>query len=178
MTPDSPAPDAPPGTDEVDRIVAAWRRERPDIDVSPLTVLSRVSRLAHHLDALRRRAFASVALEPWEFDVLSALRRAGAPYRSTPGHMLSQTLVTSGTMSVRIDKLVARALVRRRADERDRRTVQVELTPEGLRTADEAMTALTEVEDAVLAALSPTEREQLAGLLRILLLPLEKEEDR
>lgn len=166
------------GTDEVDRIVTAWRRERPDIDVSPLTVLSRVTRLAHHLDARRRRAFASVALESWEFDVLSALRRGGAPYRSTPGHMLTQTLVTSGTMSVRLDKLVARSLVRRRAGDSDRRTVQVELTEEGLRAVDEAMSALTEVEDEVLADLGAAERQQLAALLRTLLLPLENEEEK
>lgn len=75
-------PDAP--HDEVDRLVAAWRRERPDLDVSPLEVLSRVTRLARHLDRARRTAFAEHTLEPWEFDVLSALRRAGAPYQLSP----------------------------------------------------------------------------------------------
>lgn len=70
--------------DEVDRLVAAWRRERPDLDVQPLQVLSRVSRLARHLDRARRAAFAEHGLEPWEFDVLTALRRAGHPYQLSP----------------------------------------------------------------------------------------------
>src|SRR6478752_4060262 len=91
--------------DEVDRIVLAWQRERPDLDVEPLEVLSRVSRLARHLDRARRAAFAEHDLESWEFDVLSALRRAGAPYELSPGALLRATLVTSGTMTNRIDRL-------------------------------------------------------------------------
>lgn len=70
--------------DEVDRLVAAWRRERPDLDVEPLEVLSRVSRLARHLDRARRLVFSEHHLEPWEFDVLTALRRAGDPYQLSP----------------------------------------------------------------------------------------------
>ena len=106
------SPDAPGARDEVDRIVLAWERERPDLDVRPLTVLSRVSRLARHLDLARRSAFARHDLETWEFDVLSALRRAGAPYRLSPGALLTQTLVTSGTMTNRIDRLAEHGLVR------------------------------------------------------------------
>ena len=94
--------------DEVDRIVAAWERERPDVDVSPMQVLSRVSRLARHLDHARKTAFATHDLEPWEFDVLSALRRAGHPYELSPGRLVAETLVTSGTMTNRIDRLEAR----------------------------------------------------------------------
>ena len=75
--------------DDVDRIVEAWRRERPDLDVAPLHVLSRVSRLARHLDLARGAAFAEHGLEGWEFDVLSALRRAGAPYELSPGQLVA-----------------------------------------------------------------------------------------
>src|SRR5579875_3015977 len=107
--------------DEVDRLVAAWRRERADLDVTPLEVLSRVTRLARHLDRARRTAFAEHGLEPWEFDVLSALRRAGAPYQLSPGQLLTQTLVTSGTMTNRIDRLAKRGLVERLPDPSDRR---------------------------------------------------------
>jgi len=85
--------------DEVDDLVAAWRDQRPDLDVAPLQVLSRVSRLARHLDIARRGAFAAHGLESWEFDVLSALRRAGPPFQLTPGALLRATLVTSGTMT-------------------------------------------------------------------------------
>src|SRR5690606_31482686 len=91
--------------DEVDRLVAAWRAERPDLDVEPLQVLSRISRLAKHLDRARRAVFAEHDLEPWEFDVLTALRRAGPPYELSPGALLRATLVTSGTMTNRIDRL-------------------------------------------------------------------------
>src|ERR1700730_5644723 len=91
--------------DEVDDLVAAWREQRPDLDVAALQGLSRGSRLARHLDIARRGAFAAHGLESWEFDVLSALRRAGPPFQLTPGALLRATLVTSGTMTNRIDRL-------------------------------------------------------------------------
>src|SRR5215218_6762229 len=97
--------------DEVDRLVEAWRRARPDLDLDPLAVLSGVGRLSHHLDAARRQAFAEHGVEPWEFDVLAALRRAGAPYELSPGRLLKETLVTSGTMTNRVDRLASRGLV-------------------------------------------------------------------
>ena len=97
--------------DEVDRLVEAWNAERPDLDVQPLQVLSRVSRLARHLDRARRAVFADHDLESWEFDVLTALRRAGSPYQLSPGRLLRATLVTSGTMTNRIDRLAAAGLV-------------------------------------------------------------------
>lgn len=152
--------------DEVDRIVAAWRHVRPDLDVEPLTVFSRVSRLARHLDLARRGAFARHSLETWEFDVLSALRRSGDPYQLSPGALVTQTLVTSGTMTNRIDRLEERGLVERHRAPDDRRGVLVRLTPAGLRRVDAAMSDLLDVEAEVLAALSPAERPQLAALLR------------
>src|SRR4029077_11875717 len=91
--------------DEVDDLVAAWQAERPDLDVRPMQVLSRISRLARHLDRERRNAFTAHGLESWEFDVLAALRRQGAPYELSPGALLRTTLVTSGTMTNRIDRL-------------------------------------------------------------------------
>src|SRR3954469_3024026 len=96
--------------DDVDEIVAAWRRERPDLDVSPLEVLSRVSRLARPLDLARGSAFSEHLLDGWAFDVLSALRRAGEPYELSPGQLVQQTLVTSGTMTNRVDRLGGRGL--------------------------------------------------------------------
>jgi len=160
-------------SDEVDRIVAAWLRERPDLDFSPLQVLSRVGRLARHLDRARRHAFESSELELWEFDVLSALRRAGAPFRLSPKSLLQQTLVSSGTMTNRIDRLVERGLVRRSTDPRDRRGVLVELTESGLSHVDAAITRLLDAETKLLQTLSPAEQERLAGLLRTLSLGFE-----
>ena len=114
--------------DEVDRIVDDWERERPDLDFAPLQVLSRVARLSKHLDRARREAFARSELEASEFDVLSALRRAGAPYRLSPKQLLQQTLVSSGTMTNRIDRLVERGLVSRQTDPNDGRGILVEMT--------------------------------------------------
>ena len=159
--------------DEVDRIVAAWRRERPDLDVSPLEVLSRVSRLARHLDRARRAAFADHGLEPWEFDVLSALRRAGSPYQLSPGHLGTQTLVTSGTMTNRIDRLAERRCVERHPDPSDRRGVLVRLTPAGRDLVDAAMADLLDRERALLAGLPEQDAATLAGLLRVLVKPFD-----
>ena len=96
--------------DEVDRIIAAWQLEAPGLDTEPLAVLSRVSRLARHLDLARKQCFAAHGLEVWEFDVLAALRREGPPYELSPGELIHQTLSSSGTMTNRIDRLTARGL--------------------------------------------------------------------
>lgn len=159
--------------DEVDRLVAAWRRERPDLDVEPLEVLSRVSRLARHLDRARRLAFAEHHLEPWEFDVLTALRRAGAPYQLSPGQLLTQTLVTSGTMTNRIDRLAKKGLVERLPDPTDRRGVLVRLTEAGRCRTDEALATLLAQERTLLGDLSAAQRRELAGLLRVLTAPFD-----
>jgi DNA-binding MarR family transcriptional regulator len=162
-----------PRGDDVDQIVEAWRRERPDLDVAPLQVLSRVSRLARRLDLDRVQAFAQHDLEGWEFDVLSALRRSGPPYQLSPGQLVRQTLVTSGTMTNRVDRLERRGLVERSPDPHDRRGVIVQLTPTGQRTVDAAMADLLDRERALLAELSEDDRDELAGLLRRLLSPFE-----
>ncbi|GAA2056026.1 MarR family transcriptional regulator TamR [Streptomyces cheonanensis] len=159
--------------DEVDRLVAAWRRERPDLDVEPLEVLSRVSRLARHLDRARRQVFAEHQLETWEFDVLTALRRAGTPYQLSPGALLTQTLVTSGTMTNRIDRLAKRGLVERLPDPSDRRGVLVRLTPAGRQHADAALAGLLDQERAILDGLTAPERQNLATLLRTLTAPFD-----
>ena len=159
--------------DEVDELVAAWRAQRPDLDVEPLQVLSRISRLARYLDIARRGAFAEHGLESWEFDVLSALRRQGAPFQLTPGALLRATLVTSGTMTNRIDRLAAAGLVRREPDPRDKRGVLVTLTAQGRARVDAALDGLLRREQALLAALNAGERRRLADLMRILLAPFD-----
>jgi DNA-binding MarR family transcriptional regulator len=155
--------------DEVDRIVADWRRERPDVDVSPLEVLSRVSRLARHLDRERRQAFAAHDLEQWSFDVLAALRRAGAPYELAPGTLLRRNLVSSGAMTNRLDRLETAGLLRRRPDPDDRRGVLVRLTPVGKRRVDACLSDLVSRERVFLARLSAAEQTALADLLRKML---------
>ena len=159
--------------DDVDALVDAWGRERPDLDVAPLHVLSRVTRLARRLDLARRAAFAEHGLETWDFDVLAALRRAGEPYALSPGALTAQTLVTSGTMTNRVDRLEARGLVVRERDPDDRRGVRVVLTKEGVRTVDAAMSDLLEHERDLLDVLPAADIKQLAGMLRELVLAID-----
>jgi DNA-binding MarR family transcriptional regulator len=173
MAPNVRSAAAAPVSDEVDDIVARWRQERPDLDVAPLEVLSRVSRLAKHLDRARRDAFAAHGLEAWEFDVLSALRRQGAPYQLSPGALLRSTLVTSGTMTNRIDRLAAAGLVRRDKDPQDKRGVLVRLTDAGKATVDAALSDLLDRERELLDGLDRRQQTDLAALLRILLAPFD-----
>lgn len=161
--------------DEVDRLVAAWARERPDLDVRPLEVLSRVTRLARHLDRARSSAFERHDLELWEFDVLAALRRAGRPYVLSPGQLLAQTMVSSGTMTNRVDRLEQRGLVQRLPDPADRRGVRVRLTPRGKERVDAALADLLARERELLAGLSARDQQTLSALLRRLVAPFEPE---
>ena len=159
--------------DEVDRLVEAWQRERADLDLRPMEVLSRVSRLAHHLDRARRTAFAEHGLESWEFDVLAALRRAGTPYELSPGRLIRETLVTSGTMTNRVDRLATRGLVERLPDPSDRRGVLVRLTDDGRRTVDGALSGLLARERELLVGLNEADQKRLASLLRSLVAAFE-----
>src|SRR5580765_2709951 len=128
--------------DEVDELLEAWGRERGERDLAPVGVFSRVSRLARRLELARRDAFAAHGIEQWEFDVLSALRRSGEPYQLSPGRLLRETLVTSGTMTNRVDRLAGKGLVERLPDPADRRGVQVRLTDAGRTRVDAALDAL------------------------------------
>lgn len=159
------------GRDEVDELVEAWHRERADLDLAPVEVFSRIGRLARLLDKARREAFSAHAIETWEFDVLAALRRAGRPYKLTPGVLLRQTLVTSGTMTNRVDRLARRGLVERSPDPSDRRGVLVRLTTTGKSTVDGAFETLLESERDLLSGLAPGDRDQLASLLKQLMGP-------
>ena len=156
--------------DEVDEVVGAWQRERPDLPTEPMQIWSRILRLALHLDEARRAAHAAHHLEGWEFDVLAALRRAGHPYTLSPGQLLRETHVTSGTMTNRVDRLAARGWVSRQADPSDGRSVRVVLTDEGRAVVDAALGALLEAEESLLASFTAAERTQLTDQLRRLLI--------
>lgn len=157
--------------DEVDDLSEAWAHERPDLDLGPVEIFSRLSRLSRHLDLARRDAFSGSGIESWEFDVLAALRRAGNPYELSPGRLLRETLVTSGTMTNRVDRLASRGLVERLPDPADRRGVLVRLTPDGKATVDSAFEALLAAEREFLDGLSDDQQRQLTDLLRRLLVP-------
>lgn len=159
--------------DEVDRLIAAWKRERPDLDLAPLSVLSRITRIARHLDIARRDAFGD--LENWGFDVLAALRRAGAPHQLSPGQLMQETMVTSGTMTNRLDRLEELQLITRETDPNDGRGSLVTLTKSGMRAVDAALEDLLKNERKLLKDISAKERDQLADLLSTLVSELDSE---
>jgi len=155
--------------DAVDAVIAQWASERPEVDVSPIQIVGRVSRLSRHFERALKVHFADFDLERWEFDVLATLRRSGKPYELTAGALLKMALVTSGAMTNRIDRLESRGLVERRTDPADRRTVRIRLTPQGRKTVDTILVGHMANEERMLAPLDPRERSELEVLLRKLL---------
>lgn len=152
--------------DAVDRILEQWARERPDLDPSPMAVVGRVNRLARELERSLNRVFAGFGLDRGEFDVLATLRRSGQPYQLTPGALLESTMVTSGAVTKRVDRLEQAGLVARAPDPDDRRGVLVGLTAEGLELVDRAVQEHVANEHNLLAGLTDGERERLIRLLR------------
>jgi len=155
--------------DEVDEVVAAWRAQRPDLAVDSMQVWSRIHRLAALLETHRKQCFTDRGLESWEFDVLAALRRAGEPHRLSPGKLLAETHVTSGTMTHRIDRLKGRGLVTRLRNPEDGRGALVELTVQGRALVDDAIGGLIAMEESLLGEWSAGDQDLLADSLRRLL---------
>ena len=161
--------------DGVDLILEQWSRERPDLDVSPMGVIGRISRLSRIFERGLVETFSSFGLGGGEFDVLATLRRAGEPYRLTPTELSKSLMVSSGGMTNRLDRLERAGFITRLPDPSDRRGTLVCLTDEGRRLVDEVVAAHVENEHHLLDSLAPSERKTLADLLRKLLLSLEKD---
>ncbi|HEU4655899.1 MAG TPA: MarR family transcriptional regulator [Capillimicrobium sp.] len=152
--------------DRVDELVGQWASERPDLD---LKTMNEVARLLHVAALIERRIDGTAAefgLDRGQGDVLFTLRRAGAPYRLTPSQLTAALLVTSGTMTNRLDRLEALGLIRRLPNPADRRGVLIELTDEAREAVDRAVEVHVEREQEMLAPLSAAERKQLDGILR------------
>ena len=156
--------------DEIDRIVEQWNGVRPDLDVSPTHTLQRITRLSLLQGVSFARVFAPYGISFGEYLVLAALRRAGPPYRMNPTRLFNSVILSSGAMTNRLDRLEAMGLVKRHPDPTDRRGRLVALTDRGRDLVDAAVVDRLENEQRLLGALDAGEREQLAGLLRKLLL--------
>jgi DNA-binding MarR family transcriptional regulator len=156
--------------DEIDRIVEQWNRERPDLDVSPTETLQRITRLSLLQGVSFARVFAAHGISFGEYLVLAALRRSGPPYRMNPTSLFNSVILSSGAMTNRLDRLEAMGLIERLPDPTDRRGRLVALTDRGREMADAAVVDHLENEQRLLGSLDAAEREQLAGLLRKLLL--------
>jgi len=157
--------------DAVDRITSQWKAVRPDVDVSPIHVIGRVSRLSRLVDRRLAENFARYGIEAWMYDVLATLRRSGEPYELSAGDLVRQTMVTTGAITNRIDRLEQRGLVER-ASADDRRKVIVRLTRHGLDLVEDVVADHMATEREILAALSPRQQHELANLLRTTLLAL------
>jgi DNA-binding MarR family transcriptional regulator len=157
--------------DSVDRIVSQWNSVRPDLDMTPINVIGRVSRLSRLVDRVLATNFARAGIESWMYDVLATLRRSGEPYELAAGELVRQTMVTTGAITNRIDRLEGRGLVER-VGAADRRKVIVRLTQRGLDLVEEVVDAHMATERDILDALSPRQQRELASLLRTTLLAL------
>jgi DNA-binding MarR family transcriptional regulator len=157
--------------DAVDRITAQWNSVRPEVDLAPLNVIGRVSRLSRLVDRRLAENFGQYGLENWMYDVLATLRRSGEPYELTAGDLVRHAMVTTGAITNRIDRLAQLGLVVRASSD-DRRKVIVRLTKKGLDLVDEVVGAHMSTERAILAQLSSRQQHDLANLLRIVLIGL------
>lgn len=164
--------------DGVDRIERDWLRERPDIDVSSIGIISRIWRVGRHLDRQRRSQLAGLGSDRGTVDVLAMLRCSGPPYRQSAGELTRSALITSGGVSQRLDKLERAGLVTRHVDTTDRRRVDVELTDAGVKLVDSVLADLMDHDAQLLSdALTVPEQERLRQLLRKLLISLEPVEN-
>lgn len=161
-------------TDPVDQILVQWAKERPDLDVSPMGLIGRTTRLANYLRKAIGETFAEFGLQPGEFDVLATLRRSGTPYQLSPTDLFRSMMVSSGTMTNRIDRLETAGLVERMPDERDRRGTLIHLTDKGFDLIEAAVTAHVANEHRLLTVLNKAEQENLSKLLRKLLISFEE----
>lgn len=151
--------------DRVARIQDEWRRERPEVDITPQGVIGRLHRLADRLSEELRLVYGRFGLSEGEFDVLCALRRAGEPYERAPGELAAHTMVTTGAMTKRIDHLERAGLVTRRRSDDDQRGRIVALTRPGLELIDRAFTDHMHNERRLLDLLTPIEASALETLL-------------
>lgn len=162
--------------DTVDKLLSQWRAERPDLDVSALGVAIRIEMLAKLMRRDTARNLARVGLKPWEYDVLSALRRQGDPYQLPANELARASLLTAGAMTTRIDQLEHRQLVRREPDPDDRRGIFVSLTRKGLALVDRAIEVRLSAAESGTCCLGRRERAAAEAALRQLLLSAESED--
>ena len=160
--------------DHVDRILAQWRKERPDLEVAPMGLIGRIKRLTLHLSREMEKTWTQYGLNAASFDVLATLRRSGPPFALSPGDLIAMTMVTSGTMTNRIDQLEKAGFVERNQSPEDRRSFLISLTDKGFQVIDAAVAAHVETQELLVSGLSADERRQLDALLKSFLSDFEK----
>ena len=162
--------------DGIDRIEKAWNRERPDLDLNSVGIISRIWRVGRHLERERKERLSELGTDRVTLDVLAMLRRSGEPYRRTAGELTHSSLITPGGVSQRLDKLEKAGLISRHIHPDDRRRIEVQLTPEGMLLIDEVLADLMSHENAIIDVLEPADQVELRRLLKLLLARFEHPE--
>ena len=160
--------------DHVDRILAQWRQERPDLELAPMALIGRIKRLSLYLSREMEKTWAKYDLNAASFDVLATLRRSGPSFALSPGDLMATTMVTSGTMTNRIDQLEKAGLVERRQSPEDRRSFLISLTDEGFGVIDAAVADHVKTQEKLVSGLAAEDRRQLDALLKAFLADFEK----
>lgn len=153
--------------DAIDRAVSQWGKERPDLNTTPMAMIGRLMRLSKILEGRIAEVHKKYDLKMGEFDVLATLRRAGAPYRLTPSELLSSMLLTSGAMTNRLDKLESKNLILRKHSQADRRSIEVELTEDGLALVEALVTEHVKAQEELVVGLSKAEQQQIGQCLKL-----------
>ena len=166
-------PEPEPVQDSIGLLLADWARERPDLDFSPVGVITRLARVRAHIDTALLQVFRDFSLTAADFRVIVTLRRAGPPYELPQARLMTQLALTSGTISLRVDRLAKRGIITREADPDDKRGQRLRLTADGLRLFDKITPVHLANEERLLSSLTHDERDTLAQLLRKLLISFE-----
>jgi len=161
--------------DAIDRAVSQWAKERPELNTEPMAMIGRLMRLSKFLETRIAEVHKKYDLKMGEFDVIATLLRSGSPYRLTPSELLSSMLLTSGAMTNRLDKLESKGLILRHHSKSDRRSVEVELTENGLAVANELIVEHVRAQEELVSGLSVAEQENVGQCLKMWLMTLEKE---
>jgi DNA-binding MarR family transcriptional regulator len=162
--------------DHIDRMMAQWHRERPDLNLDAMEIFARLGRMVSHLGHAIDQTFTGAGLQRGEYDVLAALRRAGAPYTLTPSALSDTLMLSRAGMTNRLDRLESAGLIERRNNREDRRSMHIDLTPAGLELVNEVTTKHVANETDLLSVLSAAERRDLNAIARKLLAGFEPRE--
>ncbi len=161
--------------DKVDTIISQWNQEKPELNVDSMAIIGRFKRITQHLSQEMGKTFALHDLSPAGFDMLATLRRSGPGYALSPNELLNAMMVTSGTMTNRIDQLCKVGLVERLKNPDDGRGFIIALTPNGFKKIDAAIIDHVATQDRIMSGLSASEKNQLNGLLSSFLTSLDGE---
>ncbi|MDN3696040.1 MarR family transcriptional regulator [Vibrio cortegadensis] len=159
--------------DAIDRVVAQWVKEKPELNTDPMALMGRLMRVTKHMEAEVATLHKQYDLKMGEFDVLATLRRAGQPYKLTPSELIESMMLTSGAMTNRLDKLEGKGLIEREHSKKDRRSVTVILTTTGLNLIEEMIEQHVDIQTRLVTALTPDQIQQANGLLKNLLADFE-----